>query len=92
MGQPPNGYGVFLELHGEGAADIMLAGRKHRVVVSPEVDADSLVAGQEVMLNESMAIVAACAFEQLGEIVMFKEVLPPGDRALVLGTPTRSAW
>ncbi|MFI0431647.1 MAG: proteasome ATPase [Candidatus Nanopelagicales bacterium] len=85
LGQPPNGYGVFLELHGEGAADIVAAGRKHRVIISPEVDAESLVPGQEVMLNESMAIVAACSFEQVGEIVMFKEVLAPGDRALVLG-------
>ena len=85
LGEPPNSYGVFLALHGEGMADVVVSGRKHRVVISPEVDAESLVPGQEVMLNDALNIVAACEFERVGEIVMFKELLPPGDRALVLG-------
>ncbi len=85
LGDPPNSYGVFLELHGDGMADIVASGRKHRVVISPEVEAESLVPGQEVMLNDTLNVVSACEFERVGEIVMFKEFLPPGDRALVLG-------
>ncbi len=85
LGEPPNSYGVFLALHGDGMADIMVSGRKHRVVISPGVDAEVLVPGQEVMLNDTLNVVAACEFERVGEIVMFKEFLPPGDRALVLG-------
>ncbi|MCB9412524.1 MAG: proteasome ATPase [Actinobacteria bacterium] len=85
LGEPPNTYGVFLAPNGDGMADIMASGRKHRVVVSPTVEVESLVPGQEVMLNEALNIVAACEFERVGEIVMFKEFLPPGDRALVLG-------
>mgnify|MGYP000896967487 CR=1 FL=1 len=85
LGEPPNGYGVFLELVDEGTADIIAAGRKHRVVVSPSVDAEALVPGQEVMLNDALNIVKACEFESVGEVVMFKELLSGGDRALVLG-------
>ena len=39
--------------------------------------------GQEVMLNEAMNVVAARGFERAGEVVMLKEVLDGGDRALV---------
>lgn len=85
LAEPPNTYGVFLELVDEGVADVVVSGRKHRVVVSPAVDADALVPGQEVMLNEALNVVASCDFETVGEIVMFKELLDGGQRALVLG-------
>ena len=84
LAEPPNSYGVFLASTGEGTADIIVSGRKHRVAVSPTVEAESLVHGQEVMLNDALSIIAACEFETIGEIVMFKEFLP-GDRALVIG-------
>ena len=84
LGEPPNTYGVFLAMHGEGMADIIASGRKHRVAISPSVAADDLAFGQEVMLNDALTIIAACEFETIGEIVMFKEFLP-GDRALVIG-------
>ena len=84
LGEPPNSYGVFLAPHGEGMADIIASGRKHRVAISPSVDAEELAFGQEVMLNDALTIIAACEFETIGEIVMFKEFLP-GDRALVIG-------
>ena len=41
--------------------------------------------GQEVMLNEAMNVVAARGFERAGEVVMLKEILEGGDRALVIG-------
>ena len=59
-------------------------GRKLRVTASPAVDVDTLVRGQEVMLNEALNVVAALDFEQIGEVVMFKELLADGDRALVI--------
>ncbi len=85
LAEPPGGYGVFLEKLDDGVADIAVAGRKMRVSTSPEVDLDELRPGQEVMLNEAMNIVGAREFERLGEIVMFKELLGEGDRALVVG-------
>ena len=37
------------------------------------------------MLNEALNVVAARAFERAGEIVMLKELLEDGERALVIG-------
>jgi proteasome-associated ATPase len=85
LAQPPSGFGVFLGRNDDGSVDIFTGGRKLRVVVSPGVDAQGMRPGQEVMLNEALNVVAALGFEQVGEIVMFKELLPDGERALVIG-------
>src|SRR5690242_20353922 len=85
LAQPPSGYGVFLEAFEDGTVDIFTTGRKLRVAVSPEVDVEALKHGQEVMLNEAMNVVAARGFERAGEVVMLKELLDGGDRALVVG-------
>ena len=37
------------------------------------------------MLNEAMNVVAALEFERIGEVVMLKEILADGERALVVG-------
>jgi proteasome-associated ATPase len=85
LAQPPSGYGVFLEAFEDGTVDIFTSGRKLRVAVSPEVTVPELKHGQEVMLNEAMNVVAARGFERAGEVVMLKEILEGGDRALVVG-------
>jgi proteasome-associated ATPase len=89
LGQPPSGYGVFLERHEDGTVDVFTGGRKLRVSVSPTVELDALAHGQEVMLNEAMNIVEARGFERAGDIVMLKELLEPVEgcppRALVIG-------
>jgi proteasome-associated ATPase len=85
LAQPPSGYGVFLEAFEDGTVDIFTSGRKLRVAVSPEVSVSELQHGQEVMLNEAMNVVAARGFERAGEVVMLKEILEGGDRALVIG-------
>ncbi len=82
LGQPPNGYATFLADHGDGTADVVQAGRKLRVGVAPSVEVADLGLGQEVLLNESMSIVAAGGFDRIGEVVSLKEVLDDG-RALV---------
>ena len=85
LAEPPSGYGVFLSRLEDGTVDVYASGRKIRVTVSPTVNLDELQAGQEVMLNEAMNVVAACGFERQGEIVTLKEVLEDGERALVVG-------
>ena len=85
LAQPPSGYGVFLARHDDDSIDIFTGGRKLRVTVSPNVDIDDLRKGQEVMLNEALNVVQALSFERQGEVVMFKEVLDDGERALVIG-------
>ncbi|WP_326639208.1 proteasome ATPase [Streptosporangium sp. NBC_01755] len=84
LAQPPSGFGVFLETREDGTVEVFTGGRKLRVNVSPAVDVDSLKRGQEVMLNEALNVVEALGFEELGEIVMLKELLEDGQRALVI--------
>lgn len=85
LAEPPSGFGAFLHLHEDGTVDIMAGGKKLRVAVSPSISADALQPGQEVMLNESMNVVAVRTFEDTGELVTFKEYLGAGERALVVG-------
>jgi proteasome-associated ATPase len=85
LAQPPTGFGTFLQLNGDGSVDVFTGGRKLRVNVSPAVEKGDLRKGQEVILNEAMNVVAALEFETTGEVVMLKELLADGERALVLG-------
>ena len=84
LAQPPTGFGTFLARNDDDSVDVFTGGRKLRVNVSPAVDLDELRRGQEVMLNEALNVVAALDFEEVGEVVMFKEMLADGERALVI--------
>ena len=84
LAQPPSGFGVFLEACEDGTADVFTGGRKMRVSVSPAVELDKLRPGQEVVLNEALNVVIAQGYETVGEVVMLKELLEDGDRALVI--------
>ena len=83
LAQPPAAYGIVIETFEDGTADILTSGRKMHVAVSPSLDADTLQAGREVMLNEAMNVVAVHGYETVGEIVLCKEVLEDG-RVLVV--------
>jgi proteasome-associated ATPase len=97
-GDMPFSYGTIVELnprrHPEAgrsiasaamqSADIIQGGRKLRVAVSPLLDFERLELGQEVLLNESLTIVAGLGFEGAGELVSVKEVLDDG-RVLAVG-------
>jgi proteasome-associated ATPase len=83
LAEPPATYGVFLQAHGD-SIDISTSGRKMRVGVAPNVDISVLEPGQEVMLNEAFTVVEALSFERHGEVLMVKEILEDGDRALVI--------
>jgi proteasome-associated ATPase len=85
LAQPPSGYGYFLARHDDETVDVFTGGRKLRVSVSPALEIDDLKRGQEVMLNEALNVVEALSFERQGDVVMLKEVLEGGDRALVIG-------
>ena len=84
LAQPPAGFGTFLARNEDDSIDVFTGGRKLRVNVSPAVDLDELHRGQEVMLNEALNVVAVLDYEQVGEVVMLKELLADGDRALVI--------
>ncbi len=83
LAQPPNTFGVFVAPAEDGTVEVISSGRKMRVAMTPSIEVDDLVPGQEVMLNEAFNVVAARAFEEVGEIVILKELMEGGTRALV---------
>jgi proteasome-associated ATPase len=82
---PPSAYGTYLATNDDDTVDIFTAGRKMRVAVHPELEAKELRRGQEVVLNESLNVVLARNSDLAGEIVTFKEMLPDGTRAMIVG-------
>ncbi|HEX4490452.1 MAG TPA: proteasome ATPase [Acidimicrobiia bacterium] len=82
---PPNAYGTFLGANDDNTVDIFTAGRKMRVAVHPELDLEGIEKGQEVVLNESLNVVLARGGDGSGEVVVFKDRLEDGRRALVVG-------
>ncbi len=84
LAQPPSGFGIFLQANADGTADVFTGGRKMRVSVSPGVELEDIRPGQELVLNEALNVVVALGYETVGEVVMLKELLEGGDRALVI--------
>lgn len=70
---PEAGHGI--ESTGVQAVDVIYSGRKMRVTVSPLMDFDAVLIGQQVLLNEALVVVAALGFEETGELVTVKELL-----------------
>jgi proteasome-associated ATPase len=83
--QPPSAYGTLLGVNDDGTVDVFSGGRKMRVAVHPALDADELVRGGEVVLNESLNVVMARTPETNGEVVTIKEILEGGERAIIIG-------
>jgi proteasome-associated ATPase len=81
--QPPAAYGTFLGSNEDGSVDVFSGGRKMRVSLHPEIGLGDLQRGDEVVLNESLNVILAREGEGSGEVVVLKEVLDGGKRALV---------
>lgn len=84
LSSPPSSYGVYLQRLTDEVVEVFAQGRKLRVHVSPEVELDSLVRGQEVVLNESLNVVESATFQLVGEVMTLKERIA-GERLLVIG-------
>src|SRR3954463_8977318 len=82
---PPSAYGTFLGGNDDGTVDVFSAGRKMRVAAHPELELGEIKRGQEVVLNESLNVVLARGPEIQGEVVIYKELLEDGTRALIVG-------
>ncbi|HZQ56620.1 MAG TPA: proteasome ATPase [Acidimicrobiales bacterium] len=83
--QPPSAYGTLLAVNDDGTVDVFSAGRKMRVALHPDLEATELSRGQEVVLNESLNVVMARGPEIAGEVVVVKELLEGGARAMIVG-------
>jgi proteasome-associated ATPase len=84
LSQPPATYGVFLKANDDGSYDIVTAGRKMRVLPSPEAASDDIAPGSQVVLNESLNVVQVLEPDRSGEVVKVKDRLGD-DRVLVFG-------
>ena len=67
--RPPSAYGVVVGKNDDGTVDVMSAGRKMRVNLHPDIEAEELDRGAEVALNESFNIILARSPERSGEVV-----------------------
>ncbi|MHB8190052.1 MAG: proteasome ATPase [Ferrimicrobium sp.] len=83
--QPPAAYGVFAGTNDDGTVDVYSSGRKMKVALHPDIDAEALEPGQEVVLNESFAVILARSPDGVGEVVTVKELLDDSDRVIVVG-------
>ncbi|MCH2628773.1 MAG: proteasome ATPase [Acidimicrobiales bacterium] len=83
--QPPSAYGTFIAANDDDTVDVHVNGRKVRVSLHPDLLAEELEAGAEVVLNESMNVVMARDPSSSGAVVTLKEVLSDEKRALVTG-------
>ena len=83
--QPRSAYGTFIGTNDDGTVDVHTNGRKVRVSLHPDLRGSELEAGAEVVLNESLNVVMSRDPGTSGEVVVLKEVLSDGLRALVTG-------
>jgi len=81
LSQPPQVFGTLLAWAGDNA-DVMVAGRRMRVAVSPAVDRD-LKPGAEILLNSLNVVVDVGQPERVGQAAIVREVLDD-DRVLIV--------
>ncbi len=81
---PPNSYATFLTRYADETIDIESDGRRLRVNVRPGIDPRDFVAGQQLILNESLNVIGTADQEFKGEVVQLKGLLGE-DRAIVMG-------
>ena len=84
LSQPPATFGVYLGTNEDNSIDVFTAGRKMRVNIAPELDADRLHRGAEVILNEALNVVEVLEPDRQGEVFRVKDRLG-ADRVVVIG-------
>jgi proteasome-associated ATPase len=83
LSQPPATFGVFVGSNDDGSVDVVTAGRKLRVMPAPDLDADKLVSGAQVILNDALNVVEVLDPDGTGQVVKVKDKLGI-DRAVVV--------
>jgi proteasome-associated ATPase len=83
LSQPPATFGVFVGSNEDGSVDVVTAGRKMRVMPAPDLDADKLHSGAQVILNDALNVVEVLDPDGTGQVVKVKDRLGP-DRAVVV--------
>ena len=79
----PSTFGVYSHANSDKTVTVFVGGKKMRVNLHPSIRIDSLLTGQEVVLNEALNVIEVKGFDRRGEIVELRECL--GDsRAIIL--------
>ncbi len=79
---PPNPFGTVVRVNEDGTVDVNTSGRKLRVNVEPSIEVKQLERGQQVLLNEAYNIIDVRTYDDGGEVVRIREILP--DRRLIV--------
>jgi proteasome-associated ATPase len=83
LSQPPATFGVFVGSNEDGSVDVVTAGRKMRVMPAPDLEADKLHSGAQVILNDALNVVQVLDPDGTGQVVKVKDRLGI-DRAVVV--------
>jgi proteasome-associated ATPase len=83
LSQPPATFGVYVGSNEDGSVDVVTAGRKMRVMPAPDLDADKLRSGAQVILNDALNVVEVLDPDGTGQVVKVKDRLG-ADRAVVV--------
>ena len=79
----PNPFAAVLGVNSDSTVDVMSGDRRMRVNASPSIEIKQLQPGQQVLVNDSMAIVEVRDFIRQGQVVSIKEAMED-NRLLVL--------
>ncbi len=80
---PPNSYAIFKRFNKDGTVDVCLDGKTIKVNVHSKVEVESLLEGQQLVLNEAYNVIDYADFITEGEAGQIKDFLE-GDRAIVI--------
>jgi proteasome-associated ATPase len=83
LSQPPATFGIYVGTNEDGSVDVVTAGRKMRVMPAPDLDADKLRSGAQVILNDALNVVEVLDPDGAGQVVKVKDKLGT-DRAIVV--------
>lgn len=83
LSAPPRIFGTVHKVNEDGTVDIYTGGRKLQVNLHPDIDIKSLKPGQEVILNDTPAIVIVGKIETQGGVVTLEELMEDGKRAKI---------
>jgi len=84
LSAPPSTYGIYSSANEDGTINVFVSGRKMKVNLRPDIQADRLRKGQQLILNEALNVVEASEFEIQGEVVRVKDLLGEGRAIITL--------
>ncbi len=86
LSNPPSSFGTVIGLPGNDLADVVIGQRRLRVQVTPDLGADELTVGAQVLLNDVPQLIGVADTARTGELASIKEPLDDGRLVVTTGT------